>query len=181
MKKLTDKQINSPQYWDSHQTALDFGLRQEKYWELAGSGNRIAELGCGLSPFLSKARFKEKWGIDYSPKTIKTAKDKFPKVNYFCCDATNTPFKDGYFDVVVAGEIIEHLVDPEELIKEMLRIAKKMVIISTPHLEFEDPEHLWEFSEWDFQKMGFDTQVVHSNRYQGREYLFAWRRISRIL
>lgn len=173
MKKLTEKQINTPAYWNTHQTALDFGIRQAKYSDLAGKGDKIIELGCGLSPFLSKANFKEKWGIDFSPKTIERARKLYKDVNFFQCDATLTPFKDNYFDVAVAGEIIEHLDQPEELVKEMLRISKRMVIISTPHIEFVDPEHLWEFSEWDFVQMGFETEVVHSERFPGRHYIFA--------
>lgn len=179
MKKLTDIQINTPDYWDEHQTAFDFGLRQQKYYEWVGKGDKICELGCGLSPFLAKSRFKEKWGIDFSKKTVEKARELYRGVNYFQCEATNTPFKDGYFDYVVAGEIIEHLDNPEDLIKEMLRIANKGVILSTPHLEFIDPEHLWEFGEHDFIEMGFDTQIIHSDRFEGREYLFAWKRLNR--
>lgn len=173
MKRLLETDINSPRYWDSHQTATDFGLRQEKYKELAGTGERIIELGCGLSPFLSKADFKERWGLDYSEKTIETAKGMYPNINYIVGDATKTPLKDNYFDVVLGGEIIEHLEKPEELIKEMLRIAKHKVIISTPILEFRDPEHIWQFYEEDFTQMGFTVETIKSEKYPGRAYIFA--------
>ena len=71
MKRLNSKNINTKKYWDEHIAEPDLGLRQKKYLELAGKGNNIIEFGCGLSPFLDKARknFKQVWGIDFSNKT----------------------------------------------------------------------------------------------------------------
>ena len=172
MKRLLETNINNPDYWDSHQTATDFGLRQEKYAELAGKGERVIELGCGLSPFLSRVDFKERWGVDYSPKTIEEAKKLYSGVNFAVGSATETPFRDNYFDVAVAGEIIEHLEKPWELVREMERIARK-IIISTPILEFLDPEHLWQFYVDDFKQLGFNVEVINSDRFKGRSYIFA--------
>lgn len=172
MKKLNSKNLNSKKYWDEHIAKPDFGLRQKKYLDLAGKGNKIAELGCGLSPFLSKARknFKEAWGVDFSKKTFYECLDKYPNVNYICQDATKTGFPDKWFDVTVAGELIEHLKNPEKLIAEMVRITKKRIIISTAKMEYNEPEHLWEFSEDDFPF--WKTEKVKSRRFPGRSYLF---------
>ena len=177
MKKFNIENINTPEYWDNHQTALDFGLRQKTYLELAGIGNSIAELGCGLSPMLAHANiFEEKVGVDFSWETIKRAGLLYPDVTYRQADVTETYLPEAHFDVSVSGEVIEHLENPEALIEEMKRITKKggKIIISTPHLEFEDPEHLWEFDEAWFQERGFTTEVVHSERFPGRSYIFAF-------
>lgn len=179
MKKFDLPDINTKEYWDTHQTAFDFGLRQQKYLELAGSGERIVELGCGLSPMLDHAaQFQYKYGIDFSEATIEKAQKLYPDVTYLCAEVTNTTLSDNYFDAVVAGEVIEHLQDPGLLTVEMDRICKPggIMIISTPHLEFQDPEHLWEFDEEDFKKLGFFTEEVHSERFPGRSYIFAWKR-----
>lgn len=178
MKNFKIKNINSPKYWDSHQTAIDFGLRQEKYAELAIGGFNIVELGCGLSPFLSKAPFKVKVGVDFSPKTILEAQKLYPNVEYVVADCTNVPFPDKEFQVSVAGEVIEHLENPKDLINEMVRITKERIIISTPHLEFKDPEHLWEFDEKDLEKLlspygKVTTETIKSDRFPGRSYIFA--------
>ncbi len=50
------------------------------------------------------------------------------------------------------------------------------MILSTPHLEFEDPEHLWEFEELDFFNKGFFVETLLSERFPGRSYIFAWKR-----
>lgn len=178
MKRFDKENINTPDYWDDHQTALDFGLRQQKYLELAGSGETICEVGCGLSPTLSEAlkTFKVAVGYDFSPTTISRAGELYPKVHYFELDANHLWRLDVKYDVVIAGEIIEHLEDPDEFLKQLERIAKKKVIVSTPNLEFDDPEHLWEFDEKYFQDRGYTTEVVESERFIGRKYIFAWKR-----
>jgi ubiquinone/menaquinone biosynthesis C-methylase UbiE len=172
MKKVNAKNINFPSYWDSHIAETDFGLRQRKYLELAGKGNTIIELGCGLSPFLDKARkkFKNCVGLDFSLSTLFEAIEKFPNVMYYGGDATKTRFGDKEFDVSVAGELIEHLKDPNKLLAEMVRITKKRIILSTAKMEYNDPEHLWEFSKEDFP-FG-EVEEIKSKRFPGRSYLF---------
>lgn len=178
MKYCEVENINTPQYWDSHQTAMDFGLRQQKYSDLAGEGFNIVELGCGLSPFLHHAKFQSKYGIDFSQQTVINAGRKYTDVEYIVSDCTKTPFPNKEFDVSVAGEVIEHLENPEQLIKEMVRITKNRIIISTPILEFEDPEHLWKFKEKDlYDLLSFygdvTCETIHSERFPGRSYIFA--------
>ena len=176
MKRCNQENINTPSYWDKNQTALDFGLRQQKYLELAGIGTSIAEIGCGLSPFLNEARnnFTFCFGFDFSPETIKRAKIVFPKVSYYEIDANKLEFNKD-FDVVVAGEIIKHLEDPNVFIENLEKMAISRIVISTPILEFNDPEHLWEFDEDYFIKKGFKTEIVSSSRFKGRSYIFAWK------
>ena len=172
MKRLNSKNINTKKYWDEHIAQPDLGLRQKKYLELAGKGNNIIEFGCGLSPFLDKARknFKQVWGIDFSNKTINRAKNKYPNVDYSCEDVTNTSFPGKIFDVSVAGEVIEHLKEPNKLLAEMVRVTKRRIILSTAKMEYNDPEHLWEFDAKDFP-FG-EVEEIKSKRFKGRSYLF---------
>jgi RNA recognition motif-containing protein len=65
-----------------------------------------------------------------------------------------------------------------ELIEEMVRITKDKIIISTPHLEFQDPEHLFEYDEKDLIKMlspygKVKCETIKSDRFKGRSYTFA--------
>lgn len=186
MKKFNIPNINEPFYWDIHQTNTTLGMREMKYWSLIEKPNsKICDLGCGLSPFLCGHDVKtenfpystERWGIDFSPKTIVAAKEKYKDTNYIRADVCDVPIKDNYFDYVVCGEVIEHMEDPEKLLAEMERICKVggKMILSTPHLEFEDPEHLWEFDEEYFTNRGFSVETVNSDWFKGRSYIFAWK------
>lgn len=173
MKRINSKNINTKKYWNEHIAEPKFGLRQKKYLELAGKGESILELGCGLSPFLDRARdnFKHCVGIDFSEETLKKARKEFPNVSYYHSSAISTPFPENYFDVCVAGELIEHLEEPNKLLTEMIRIAKRKVIISTAKMEYNDPEHLWEFFKKDLEKYG-KVAEVKSEWFLGRSYLF---------
>ena len=57
--------------------------------------------------------------------------------NKLCCFdfEDKFPFKDNFYDVVVAGDVIEHMFNPEILIKESRRVLKEngLFIGSTPN------------------------------------------------
>lgn len=179
MKKINSININSREYWDEHIAKPTFGLREKKYLELAGNGEKIVDLGCGLSPFADKAReqFEKTYGMDFSAETLKEAKKAHPKVNYSIGSVLATPYADKQFDVCVAGEVIEHIVHYEYMLEEMARITKRRMILSTARMEYNDPEHLWEFNKKDLAEMGSKygkTQVeeIKSDWFPGRSYLF---------
>jgi SAM-dependent methyltransferase len=46
------------------------------------------------------------------------------------------PFGDGSFDVVVALDVLEHLNNPHGTIRELLRVARKAVLISLPNMYY---------------------------------------------
>lgn len=65
------------------------------------------------------------------------------------------PFKDGSFDTVLAGDIIEHLHDPSNCLGEMVRIARKRLVISIPRhpLHDEPVAHVWGIRTYDIGDM----------------------------
>ena len=98
---------------------------------------KLLEIGCCGGEFLQLLQ-KMGWkvsGLEISKKATKRAKDKGLDVKVH--DANNKfPFKDNSFDVVVAGEIIEHTFDDVGFLDECYRILKKngLLIITTPNL-----------------------------------------------
>ena len=63
-----------------------------------------------------------------------TTKDiwKTRKLEVKTGDIYNLPFKDNEFDTVLSSHVIEHLEEPEKMIKESLRISNKRVIHIVP-------------------------------------------------
>jgi SAM-dependent methyltransferase/uncharacterized protein YbaR (Trm112 family) len=55
-------------------------------------------------------------------------------------DLTRLPFRDGAFDVVVSSEVLEHLVHPVEALAEMVRVARRAVVLTS--LEALAPDRL---------------------------------------
>jgi len=60
------------------------------------------------------------------------------------------------YDVVVLTEVLEHLVDPDALLREARRIGKYLVV-SSPEMRTDqidsNPEHLWMFDENGYRIM----------------------------
>lgn len=92
---------------------------------------RILDVGCSDGSFsilLKEASSaKEVYGIETSEARIKSARENGVKVFSKDIDKDDFPFEDEYFDAIFAGEVIEHLFDPDHLLDEMHRMLKRGV------------------------------------------------------
>lgn len=79
-------------------------------------------------------------GIDISETTINHARTKYRKdnLNFICASAIKTTLDNHSVDVVVSFETIEHLVEQEEMLVEILRVLKPkgLLIMSSPDKKF---------------------------------------------
>jgi SAM-dependent methyltransferase len=89
------------------------------------------------------------------------------------------PFEDGSFDVVVAGELLEHVRDPQDVLRETRRVLKRggTLVGSVPNafrlqsrLSFlagrppeDDPTHLHMYSPAQIRRLlaGFENVELH--------------------
>lgn len=90
---------------------------------------QLLDIGCGAG-FLTNALAEighDVTGIDLSRASLDTARkhDKTGKVRYLFADAYALPFESESFDVVCAMDILEHVEEPEKLIKEASRVLRK--------------------------------------------------------
>ncbi len=97
----------------------------------------VLEIGCSTGDFLEVLK-KEGWnvkGIDISRKSVKLASKKGIKVMLHDTNEKFT-FEDNSFDVIIAGEIIEHQLNDLNFLNECHRILKNKgtLIFSTPNL-----------------------------------------------
>ena len=74
----------------------------------------------------------KRYGIDVNDEFI--SKLSSLGCNLKVADATNLPFGDGFFDVVFALDVLEHIQDMPKAIKEIHRVLKKdgLAILSGP-------------------------------------------------
>jgi ubiquinone/menaquinone biosynthesis C-methylase UbiE len=75
-------------------------------------------------------------GFDFNPDAVEIAKAKNPGATFITASIFDLPFDDNSFDVVGCFEVLEHLVDPQQALKELTRVAGRAVIISVPHEPF---------------------------------------------
>jgi 2-polyprenyl-3-methyl-5-hydroxy-6-metoxy-1,4-benzoquinol methylase len=100
----------------------------------------ILDAGCGEGFTMDKL-LKEKVtsnieGVEYSKEAIALGKKLYPSLTIRQGSVYNLPYKDRSFDLVICTEVLEHLKDPTKALKEMLRVTKKYLIISTPNEPF---------------------------------------------
>jgi len=137
--------IKKQKIWESnfyYQTAkkasLDLthpGLQLIK--EQAKRVEKVLEVGCGEGTKLSKLTSKNNtaFGIDISKKAIKLAQKQYPHLQLKIADAENLPFAKDNFDLVFSAFMLEHTVNPNKVIDEMIRVTKPggKVIILAPN------------------------------------------------
>jgi len=100
---------------------------------LKRSGKKILDVGCATGNYclqLTQKGFKCV-GVDTNLKYIEKAISK----GIIACvmNALSLGFKDKSFDTVLLFEILEHVENPEKILKEVARIAKKNILITVPN------------------------------------------------
>lgn len=95
---------------------------------------QLLDVGCGsgwLADNLRRTVGSHLVGVDVLTRVVTHDWD------YVCADMTaGLPFRDGSFDCVVAGEVIEHVPCPDNLLREARRVLRPAghLVVSTPNL-----------------------------------------------
>lgn len=93
--------------------------------------DKVIEIGCGAGHILERIPKGKLFGIDISDIQIKRARKKLgSRIELAKSPGENTPYEDRYFDKILCSEVIEHVLDPLPLLKEMQRILKDNGILS---------------------------------------------------
>lgn len=159
MQRLRKDNINSPERSDRRFKRDDFA-DVGRYRALAKyfKGGLLVDLGCGNNPILNELKetypHSEIVGVDFAPDSIAWLAERYPAVDYICEDVMGVLFEN--VDYIIAGEILEHLDDPQLFINRCLSMLKPggWLAISTPIGEgdkfwLDRDEHMWSFTEED--------------------------------
>jgi SAM-dependent methyltransferase len=107
-----------------------------------GVEGTLLDVGCSNGEFMHYAQLQgfTAYGVELNRRTAEIAKENgFNVYNGYLKDAG---YADEFFDVVYLGDVIEHVTNPHDLIKECSRILKKggVMVISTPNLDCPWPK-----------------------------------------
>jgi ubiquinone/menaquinone biosynthesis C-methylase UbiE len=187
MKRINKENINSPASYDAKFdnklgiSDLERFEKLAKYFKI--KNGRYLDVGCFDSPMpmLLAERYPnaEIHAVDQAPGMVAFLGTHIKKVHYRIADCYHLPYRESYFNYVVAGELIEHLERPDEFIEECLRVLLPggWLAISTPYLEANNevggPYHLWQWDLPDMKTLGFaETEVLKEENFRT---ILAWR------
>lgn len=148
---------------------------------------RVLELGCymQITPFLSLLRgYREVRGAYYGPagkidrKSVRVGGRTFTcQIDNFDAERDRFPHADSRFDLVVAGEIIEHMIyDPMHLLLESRRVLIEggRILITTPNVasitsvaKVLDGANPQIYSQ--YKRPGGEPEIGHMREYTARE------------
>ena len=125
-------------------------------------GNRILEIGAGSGETLLKAKemglAEEIVGIEL--QTIEKSNQSHPKMDRFIIgdiERMDLDFEENYFDVILCGDVLEHLVDPWQCLQKLRSYVREggIIIASIPNVRY------WKISmgllfggRWDYTDSG---------------------------
>ena len=146
---------------------------------VGGPGRHVLDLGCRDGALTQTyAGGNEIVGVDADREALAEAQKLGIETHWADLDDA-LPFQDATFDVVVAGELLEHLRDPKRVVSEVLRVLRPggTFVASVPNayrlknrLRFlrgrkpeDDPTHLQMFAPNDIRALlgGFEDVKLH--------------------
>jgi SAM-dependent methyltransferase len=99
---------------------------------------KLLDIGCSTGDWASlwQTRGWKCFGIDIDREHLQTARQRGIDARYCDLALGTIPFGDQSFDLIFAGEVIEHLVDTDKFLSELRRCVRVggWVLITTPNL-----------------------------------------------
>lgn len=118
----------------------------------------LLDIGCGVGDLLQEARSRRPRiglsGLDFSPKAIQGARSALPDGDFkeFVIER-HLPYESASFDMVLCTDVLEHLLYPQLVVAELVRICKPggMVVIVVPDGDVDTfLGHYWFWSQDSF-------------------------------
>lgn len=142
-----------------------------------GKQKEILDVGCA-SGYLGKilmAQGNVVYGIDGNVEAVTEAKKFYQEA--FCVDLNNfdhVPFGDKKFDVIVFADVLEHLIDPESVLKYFRDLLKPdgYVIVSLPNVALWRVRLNLLFGRFDYTDYGvLDRTHLHLYTFSSAQKL----------
>ncbi|MBU3956517.1 class I SAM-dependent methyltransferase [bacterium] len=153
---------------------LPFEIKGLKLLDICCGSGMVSEYYAGRGSTVT--------GIDFSEDAVACAnqrKEKYKfQAEFDTGDAQNLPFQDNSFDIVSVHDGLHHLKDAAKAVKEMVRVARKGIIIIEPaksllteisillgiSLRYEGPDFVYRLEEKEtrqwLEKAGFKKVFV---------------------
>lgn len=126
----------------------------------------VLDIGCGSAYKLIKYfRDKKFVGLDLEPN-LSFIKDKYPLYDFRKSDFNSPPEEP--FDLIICSDVVEHVLDPDELLAFIENINFKHLVISTPDRDVI--QALQKSFGWDVKVNGPPHNTMHVREWSFREF-----------
>lgn len=177
-KKITEYYHTNEAYFDKLEgvfTERGQGALRIGAFDIMGyvtDAERILDLGCGsgaLITFIKKSfPLKVCCGIDLSPIAVNKAAEKSRKqgldIRFIVADIEkDAPYFNDGFDLIIAHEVFEHLVNPDKAVMNAAKLLKKngILVIIAPNRLVRAPLKTIAAKFVDYIKMALDKKYLN--------------------
>lgn len=118
--------------YHQHRHEMRYDILGDQSRRYLPSGGALLDIGCGSALVVDRIADIDAHyvGLDFPDHHMRYVKDRFTdrpttmRLDFVRGDGERLPFADGYFDVIVMSEVIEHLFRPEHAVWELARVMK---------------------------------------------------------
>lgn len=154
LEKAVDKKNEDLYGWDYFET-----FRNLYPWQIEDAGNivrvlqeyfckTVLDVGCGVGWLLALLKgWFEPTGLEPAEAAVEFGQRQH--FNIYRGYGEAMPFVDNSFDGIITNHVLEHVAEPEVLIKECARVSKRVSIHIVPLGERKDPTHVHRYETLD--------------------------------
>jgi ubiquinone/menaquinone biosynthesis C-methylase UbiE len=120
-------------------------IRDEVICLIPAGTRRLLDVGCGAGATARAAKEKlgieEIWGIESVEQAAAKARERLDRVIVGDAESIQVPAPDGYFDVLLCADFLEHTRDPWQTLEKLARwlAPQGALIVSLPNLRHLRP------------------------------------------
>jgi SAM-dependent methyltransferase len=130
------------------------------------AGSRILDVGCAVGNVLGMLPEYDRHGIDIAEAYLEVARQR--GLNATVGEAEHLPYPDDSFDAALAADIFEHVIDPNLVAAEMLRVVRPGGLLFIRSPDSEDMTGWVDYTVYEY---------THLRRWDGPTWYLFWRRI----
>lgn len=116
-REFYDSQYSSNEYAKDKEDRKEITELKEFIEKYNLKNKKVLEIGCGRGTFQNLVE-------DWTGTDLSCSIKKYIKKTFVAAEAENLPFKDESFDVIWSITTLEHVNEPEKVLKEICRVLK---------------------------------------------------------